>query len=446
MSGIDWRIPPSVIRWMAEAPAGEPVAVLLRHSVRDRLPPGKIGDALPITPVGVALGRELGALLGSRLRTLHTSPLARCVQTAEAIRAGAAVRAEGTEDVPTIIRDRLLGDPGVYVVDGDRAESIWVERGHESVMEHLVSEDRPLPGMADPDPAARFLVQHMLTRAGGRPGLHVFVTHDSLVTTTAARLLGEPLGRDDWPWYLEGSFFWRQGDHVVTAYRDRCKENDAVTLSSLDERDVVDLARREAARTIGPACDARFFLAGGMFKTLLTGCPARDLDLWAPSTRDRELVVAALTQRGARRLEDRPFADSFAIDGRIVDLPHKVEPDTLAGRLARFDIALSAVGVEHRPGGHWSAIVHPLARTSVERREVLLLKPLVNWRFVLSTLERMRRYADELGYIVPAEEEAEVWRVFESQPEDMKRELLARYEHTALGGYGVSDEASRRFR
>ena len=226
MSGIDWRIPPSVTRWMAEAPVSEPVALLLRHSVRDRLPPGKIGYTLPITPAGAALGRELGALLGNRLRTLHTSPLTRCVQTAEAIRAGVAVHAEGTVrarstgDIP-IVRDRLLGDPGVYVVDEDRAWSNWVERGHESVMEHLVSQDRPLPGMADPAPAARFLVQHMLARAGGRPGLHVFVTHDSLVTTTAARLLGEPLGKGDWPWYLEGAFFWRQGGHLVTAYRDR---------------------------------------------------------------------------------------------------------------------------------------------------------------------------------------------------------------------------------
>ena len=91
MNVIDWRIPPSVTRWMAEAPVSEPVAMLLRHSVRDRLPPGKIGDTLPITPVGAALGHELGALLGSRLRTLHTSPLARCVQSAEALRAGAAV-------------------------------------------------------------------------------------------------------------------------------------------------------------------------------------------------------------------------------------------------------------------------------------------------------------------------------------------------------------------
>ena len=233
MSGIDWRIPPSVTCWMAKAPVSEPVAVLLRHSVRDRLPPGKIGYTLPITPVGAALGRELGALVGNRLRTLHTSPLARCVQTAEAIRAGASVRAGGAGDIP-IVQDRLIGDPGVYVVDEDRAWSNWVERGHESVMEHLVSQDRPLPGMADPAPAARFLVQHMLARAGDRPGLHVFVTHDSLVTTTAARLLGEHLGKDDWPWYLEGAFFWRQGGHLVTAYRGRSNKSGVVTLSSLD--------------------------------------------------------------------------------------------------------------------------------------------------------------------------------------------------------------------
>ena len=221
-------------------------------------------------------------------------------------------------------------------------------------------------------------------------------THDSVVTATAARLLGEPLGKGDWPWYLGGVFFWRRRGHVVTAYRDRCSPSETGTLACLDERSVVDFARREVARTIGPGCNARFFLAGGAFKTLLTGRPPRDLDLWAPSVRDRELVLSALTGRGARRLDDRPFAGAFEIDGRIVEVPHKTDPDTLVGRLARFDIALSAVGVEHRPGDGWRAVVHPLARTSIERRQVLLLKPLVNWKWALTTLERMRRYASEL--------------------------------------------------
>jgi len=361
------------------------------------------------------------------------------VQTAQALQVGAAV------DLP-IVRDRLLGDPGIYVVDGKRAWPNWETLGHEGVMEHLVSQDGPLPGMADPDPAARFLVQHMLSAAGDEPGLHVFVTHDSLVTATAARLLGESLGTDAWPWYLEGAFFWRENGDNCVAYRELRDCGSRPQLCQLAERDVIDFARREAARTVGTDCDARFFLAGGAFKTLLTGRPPRDLDIWAPSARDREILLNALAQRGARPLDPRPFADAFEIAGRVVEVPHKVEPDTLEARLARFDIALSAVGVEHRPGDRWSALIHPLAQLSVDRQEVLLLKPLVNWKYALATLERARRYADELNYRVPPEEEAEVWKVFESQPDDMRLGMFERFERTALGGYGVAEEVRCRLR
>lgn len=413
--------------------------MLLRHSVRGYLPPGDAGYSLPITDVGAALGRELGAVLGDRLHTLHASPLTRCMQTAEALRVGAGL------SIP-IIEDRLLGDPGIFVVDGKRAWSHWEGRGHEGVMEHLVSEDYPLPGLADPDPAARFLVQHMLAAADGRPGLHVFVTHDSLVTATAARLFGEPLGTEAWPWYLEGAFFWREDGHLTTAYRDQSRRRPAAGLVPLDDRHVIDFARREAARTLGPDMDARFFLAGGAFKALLTGRPPRDLDLWAPTARDRDILLSTLDARGARRLEPRPFADAFEVGDRVVELPHKSEPETLEERLARFDVALSAVGAEHRPGGEWRAVIHPLAQASVEQRRVLLLKPLVNWKYALATLERTRRYAHELGYSVPPEEEAEVWRVFDSQPDDMKHGMLERFERTTMGGHGVREEASCRLR
>ena len=234
-----WRIPPSVARWMAEVPEGEPVAVLLRHSVRGPLPPGKAGYRLPITEEGSALARELGVLIGSRLKTLHASPLVRCMQTVEAIGAGAEVEVSA-------VRDRLLGDPSVYVIDGELAWSNWREQGHESVMRHLVSQDRPLPGMAHPGPAARFLVRHMLACAEGRPGLHLFVTHDLVVTATAARLLGQSFGADSWPWYLEGVFFWKQGGRLVTAYQDHCGRSDLAALASLDLGYVSDFARREA--------------------------------------------------------------------------------------------------------------------------------------------------------------------------------------------------------
>lgn len=213
MRAVVWYLPPSMQRWLAEVPPHAPVAVLLRHSVRGHLPPGAAGHGIPITGDGARLAQHLGTLLGGRLRTLHTSPLPLCVQTAEALCCGAAI------DI-SIVHDRLLGDPGVYVVDSKRAQANWDELGHEGVMQHLVTGDRRLPGMADPAPAARRLVQHMLTVAGNRSGLHVFVSHDSVVIATSARLLDEPLGKDDWPWYLEGAFFWREDGRVSTAYRD----------------------------------------------------------------------------------------------------------------------------------------------------------------------------------------------------------------------------------
>lgn len=210
---VDWQVPPSVLRHIGRVPRDRPVALLLRHSVRDDLPPGEAGRILPITEMGRQVAIQLGEELCGRLRTLHASPLVRCVQTAEALREGAGVE-------QAVVPDRLLGDPGVYVLDDRLAWSNWESLGHEGVMAHLVSASDALPGMARPDEAARFLVQHMLAVAGEAPGVHVFVTHDSLVTATAARLLGEPLGTNDWPWYLEGAFFWRAADGLHTAYRD----------------------------------------------------------------------------------------------------------------------------------------------------------------------------------------------------------------------------------
>ena len=79
---------------------------------------------------------------------------------------------------------------------------------------------------------------------------------------------------------------------------------------------------------------------------------------------------------------------------------------------------------------------------SVRRREVLLLEPLVNWKYALTTVERMRRYARELGYSVAPEEEAKAWCVFHEQPDDVRAGMLDRFLRTARGGHGVLEEAT----
>ncbi|MDZ7815409.1 MAG: hypothetical protein U5N86_05205 [Planctomycetota bacterium] len=196
--------------------------------------------------------------------------------------------------------------------------------------------------------------------------------------------------------------------------------------------------------TVGYECKARFFIAGGVFKTLLTGKQPRDVDFWPPSQRARKVLIDCLLQKGATHVKEGMYNDIFTIRDLTVEVAKKCEPETLDARLKRFDIALSAIGVEFTPGGNWDVRIHPLAKTTIKERRILLLKPLVNWKHSLASLERMRRYSQELGYESPTEEENEIWDVFDSQDFEMQRGMISRFKNSTKGNFGVYEQAIRR--
>lgn len=218
------KLPKSILHWLDTIPPDQPVALLLRHSVRGHLPLDDTGYTLNITQEGHRLALRLGTLLQRRLQTLHTSPLTRCVQTATAINEGAGAH------IP-ITHDHHLGDPGVYVLDGERAWENWKTLGDDGVIEHMVSSDDKLPGMEQPDIAAHRLLRHMFAVAGNQRGIHVFVTHDALVTISAARLLQRPKTRGGRPAYLEGAFFWQDQTDLHIAYKNHYATLDASELT-----------------------------------------------------------------------------------------------------------------------------------------------------------------------------------------------------------------------
>jgi hypothetical protein len=211
-----------------------------------------------------------------------------------------------------------------------------------------------------------------------------------------------------------------------------------------DERTLVDFARACIEPVLGESSAGWFFLAGGAFKTLLHGRPPHDLDLWPATAGDRDTLREELRRRGATLVRDHPpYQTTLLLGERILELAYDVSPRSLEEQLARFDLALSAVGVEHRHG-QWRAVSHPLARTSIERREVLLLWPLVNWKYALATLERLRRYAVELGYTVPVSEEQALWALFDAQPPEEQARMIERYAHVTRGDKRVLEEARYR--
>lgn len=212
------------------------------------------------------------------------------------------------------------------------------------------------------------------------------------------------------------------------------------------EAAVVDFARRCLAPLLGAEPAPRFFLAGGAFKSMLHGRAPRDLDLWPATVPDRQALAARLVRRGARLHRDNPpYQTSYTFAGRLVEVAHDSSADTLEARLERFDLGLSAIGVEHR-AGTWRGAIHPLATESIHRHEVLLLTPLANGKYALATLERMRRYARELGFRVPRSEERMIWSVFDAQPAEEQRAMVTRYLRVSRGDAQILREAASRSR
>ncbi len=203
-------VPASTLEILDRTPPDQALILLLRHAAREPLPPGLPGDDVLLTSDGRVSARALGARIGAQLRTLHTSPVLRCVETARAL-------VEGADVEMRVVEDAHLGAPGVYVEDSALAWSAWLRLGHAAVMAHLVAGDR-LEGLAEPRRATARLVEHLLATAGGTPGVHVFVTHDALVAPAAAHLLGRTLEPDDWPEYLEALGLVK-GPSVTATYR-----------------------------------------------------------------------------------------------------------------------------------------------------------------------------------------------------------------------------------
>jgi broad specificity phosphatase PhoE len=206
-----FTIPESTLRAIWDAPDDRATLLLIRHSVREFIPPGELGNDARLLPEGKSLARELGMHVGARLSTVHTSPVLRCLETAHAIVEGAAVPCQ-------IVVDHHLGDPGIYVVDGSRAWDTWQLLSHEHVMAQLVAGVQ-LAGFSDPALATRRLLQHMQAAADSRPGVHMFITHDSILTTAAAHLLKRPLSMRDWPSYLEAVALVDNSAAVHVTYR-----------------------------------------------------------------------------------------------------------------------------------------------------------------------------------------------------------------------------------
>ena len=176
-----------------------------------------------------------------------------------------------------------------------------------------------------------------------------------------------------------------------------------------------------------------FSFAGGTFKCLLKSSETqpRDVDIWPASAEDKALLV--------ERLSASPSCATAALETRwnwqlkvgvppvLVEVVKKEKHRCLADTLAGFDLGLSAIGVRVVSGAVQEVLIHPLALESVELREPILLLPLPNASFMLSTAERALRYSHELGWPRPEKQLAALLAEWSTKSNDFKQKAFHNY-------------------
>lgn len=197
------RLHPALIPSLSDLPDHLPVALLTRHSIREESH-GFATYEVPLTPEGVELAQAWGKHLPRPLSRLYSSPVGRCVATAEAIALGAGVQLE-VASCPTLV------EPGSYVQDIKQVGGLFFKLGPLGFAnKHLRNEVR---GVLSPQQGALQMLQHLRDGVGEPGTLSVHVTHDTILAAFIYFLRGQrELDQSHWPWMMEGAFLWFEDD------------------------------------------------------------------------------------------------------------------------------------------------------------------------------------------------------------------------------------------
>ena len=203
----------SIVQRLAAVPVGADVSLVIRHAEGEDIPAGTFGHDVSLTGDGVAASERLGAALSERgAISVVSSPVPRCVQTAEAILRGAGSSTTATTD-------RRLGDPGPFVVEPNVSGPLFLELPISEIARRQLQDADPQPGMRPTAEGVEILLNLTTGNLGEGGRLDIFVTHDVILAVLVASIIGPPLEKVGWPGYLEGLFLWRSRTRLRASWR-----------------------------------------------------------------------------------------------------------------------------------------------------------------------------------------------------------------------------------
>jgi broad specificity phosphatase PhoE len=177
----------------------EKISLLLRHSNREDIPKGSFGNEILLNEKGIQNAISFGeSLVEKKINRIFTSPIERCVQTAEYITKGYGKSLE-------IIETVALGSPGLHISDEKIAGEFFLEYGFDEMYNRFM-QGHEIPGIPSVNELnhriATFLKEN--TTQNGRT---LFITHDMLIVFYHFSINKKVYTKDNWVNYMTGLTF-----------------------------------------------------------------------------------------------------------------------------------------------------------------------------------------------------------------------------------------------
>ena len=216
LKSINHSIPDLLLETMNMVPHNQGVILMMRHSVRFSVEDVNDESMVTLTPDGIRLAEELGALLPWSLGKIVSSPVNRCLETGNALARGAKVTSQSTPD-------KMLGATLLYS-DNKLGNSTFNKLKTVAVVDGILS-GKPLPGIHDATKICCILLNRFFETPPNLGKINTFITHNGILAPFVYYLLGEKgYDFDKCPSFLEGVFLWGNRDQTYFAWRGKVHE------------------------------------------------------------------------------------------------------------------------------------------------------------------------------------------------------------------------------
>lgn len=174
----------------------EKISLLLRHADRDDIPKGSFGNEILLNEKGKQNAQTFGMSLSERkINRIFTSPVGRCVQTAEFI-------VKGYGNSIDIIETTALGAPGLHITDEKIAGEFYLQYGFDEMYRQFMQGEK-IPGILNSN-KLKYRITTFIKENSNDNGTTIFITHDILIAFYHYSINKKVYTKDNWINFLTG--------------------------------------------------------------------------------------------------------------------------------------------------------------------------------------------------------------------------------------------------